>query len=188
MQGTTAKELSVKWPTSTLKELSSNKRKIQKCRSVARVKNVPFITLTSCKIFKVVKVQAVVLRTMTSYNKRCSALKKQVICFLETLVNTYQTTSCRSLEDNNMTISLLPFAICHSVLLLVQAQVYFCRADGTIGGIVHSTNLFLFYRNPSTTAESNHALFSFRIHFSQRFNLVIYISRVFHFFTQEKSQ
>lgn len=89
------------------------KQKFTKCRSVARVKNVPFITVTSCKIFKVVKVQAVVFRTLTSYNKRCSALKKQVICFLETLVNTYQTTSCRSLEDNNMTISLLSFAICH---------------------------------------------------------------------------
>jgi hypothetical protein len=37
MQGTTAKDIPAKWPKTTLKKLSPNKRKIKKCRSIARV-------------------------------------------------------------------------------------------------------------------------------------------------------
>jgi hypothetical protein len=37
MQETTAKKVPVKWPTSTLKKLSSNKKNFAKCRSTARV-------------------------------------------------------------------------------------------------------------------------------------------------------
>jgi hypothetical protein len=74
-------------------------------------RDVHFFTLTSCKIFTVVKVQAVVISTVNSHNKRCSALKKQVICFLETLVNTHQTTSCHILQEHNKSISLFSLAI-----------------------------------------------------------------------------
>lgn len=137
------------------------------------------------------KVQAVVISTVNSHNKRCSASKKQVICFLETLVNTRQTTRCRSLEEQEYITPFfgnIPLWFCKPLVLMpVQTQYYFCKADGIISGIVQSKNLFLFYRKPSPTADSNHARFSFRIRFSEGSNLISYIQSFPFVYTRKES-
>ena len=51
----------------------------------------------------------------------------------------------------------------------------FLQTDRTITGIVQNKTLFLFYIKAPPTADSNHARFSFRIHFSEGSNLISYI-------------
>jgi len=182
MQGTTAKKGPIKWPANTLKKISSNTSKIHNIRLYCKSTNMcTFSRLRLCKIFTVVKVQAVVIRTMTSYNKRCSVLNKQP---RNTCKHTpdYQVSQPRRTQQEYISPFFRNISLwfCESlVLMLVQTQGYFCKAYLAISGILHSTNLFSFCRQPSPTADSNHARFSFRAYFGEGSNLVLYIQSIF---------
>jgi hypothetical protein len=133
-----------------------------------------------CKIFTVVKLHIVVIRTMTFHNKR-SALKKKVMCFLETLVNKHQTTRCGSLEKHNKSIPLLSFAIHHCdsanhwSLYWCRLKAYFCKVDPAVSGIEYSKNFFFYLQKTFT----NRGLQSCAIFFSYQFQLRVELNFIY---------